>query len=248
MDLRLSGLQAIVVGGSAGIGAAVVKAFAAEGCSVAFSGRDDARIALTVAAAQQAAADLSTIVTGCSVDIADRHVLQDWFAAVGKIDIVVSCVSALSADWNAAISSDIRGTINVVEVAEPYVTKSPFGAITYVGSKASSFATPGFEAYGAAKAAMAHYLKSVAVRLTPLGVRVNVVSPGDTYAIGGFWDQIKTNAPAVYDATIAANPMNRLATPEEIAEATVFLSSPASSFVSGANWYVDGGATAHIQF
>ncbi|MGF9564500.1 SDR family oxidoreductase [Neorhizobium sp. JUb45] len=248
MDLGLSGLQAIVIGGSAGIGSAVVKALAAEGCSVAFSGRNEARIADTVAAAREVAADSSTEVDGHRLDISDRHVLEAWFASFSRIDIVVTCVSALSADWNAAISSDIKGTINVIEVAEPFVSKSPFGAITYVGSKASSFATPGFEAYGAAKAAMAHYLKSVAVRLTPLGVRVNVVSPGDTYAVGGFWDHIKNNAPAVYDATIAANPMKRLATPEEVAAATVFLSSPASSFVSGANWYVDGGATAHIQF
>jgi 3-oxoacyl-[acyl-carrier protein] reductase len=244
MDLGLAGLQAVVVGGSAGIGASVVKALAKEGCSVAFCGRNIDRIESLEAYANE----LALPVNGRALDITDRPAVDDWFGSLDRLDIVISCVSALSGDWNEAIGTDIQGTINIVEASERRMTSSRAGAITYIGSKASSFATPGFEAYGAAKAAMAHYLKTVSVRLTPLGIRVNVISPGDTFVGDGFWDRIKQNAPAVYEATVASNPMKRLATPEEIASAAVFVSSPRASFVSGANWYVDGGATNHIQY
>lgn len=78
-------------------------------------------------------------------------------------------------------------------------------------------------------------------------MRVNVVSSGDTFAEGGFWDRIRSAAPEAYAGAVAGNPMGRLAKPDEIARVVAFISSPAASFVAGANWYVDGGATAHVQ-
>lgn len=85
------------------------------------------------------------------------------------------------------------------------------------------------------------------MKLIARGVRVNVVSPGDTFVEGGFWDRIRSAAPEAYAGAVAGNPLGRLASAEEIARVVAFISSPAASFVAGANWYVDGGATAHVQ-
>ncbi len=248
MDLGLSGRRAVVTGGSAGIGAAVVSALAAEGCDVFFCGRSQDRIDAFLARHGASASPSAGRVAGRVVDVGDRAAVAAWFAEIGRADVVVANVSALSADWTASLDADLAGTRNVVEAAEPLLAASPVGAFTYVGSKAASFATPGFESYGAVKAAMAHYMKSLAKRLVAAGVRVNVVSPGDTFVEGGFWDGIRSAAPEVYDATVAANPMGRLGRPEEVAAVVAFVSSPAASFVAGANWYVDGGAVNHVQY
>jgi NAD(P)-dependent dehydrogenase (short-subunit alcohol dehydrogenase family) len=90
-------------------------------------------------------------------------------------------------------------------------------------------------------------MKSLSWRLAP-AVRVNVVSPGDTWVEGGFWTRVRDEDPDAYARALARNPLGRLATPEEIARVVAFVSSPAASFVTGANWVVDGGSGAHVQF
>jgi 3-oxoacyl-[acyl-carrier protein] reductase len=243
MDLQLKGLRAVVTGGSSGIGAAIVRAFAAEGCEVFFCARDSGRIE----AALQAMTGLPGRVSARALDVCDTAALRDWLAALGGFDIFVPNVSALSGDWEQAIRSDIRATVDATEAAVPWLQRSPQAAITYIGSKAGSLAAPNSAAYGAAKAALAHYMKSLSTRLLP-GVRVNTVSPGDTLVVDGFWDRVRREEPEVFDRVLQRNPLQRLATPEEIARVVAFVSSPAASFVAGANWYVDGGSTAHVQF
>jgi NAD(P)-dependent dehydrogenase (short-subunit alcohol dehydrogenase family) len=93
---------------------------------------------------------------------------------------------------------------------------------------------------------MAHYMKSLSARLLP-SIRVNTVSPGDTLSDGGLWDKVKREEPERYMSVVQRNPMGRLASPDEVARVVAFISSPAASFVSGANWYVDGGSTPHVQ-
>ncbi len=93
---------------------------------------------------------------------------------------------------------------------------------------------------------MAHYMKSLSTRLLPK-VRVNVVSPGDTLFPGGYWDRVRREDPPAFERALLRNRMRRLATPEEVAQVVAFISSPRASFVSGANWYVDGGSVAHVQ-
>jgi NAD(P)-dependent dehydrogenase (short-subunit alcohol dehydrogenase family) len=101
-------------------------------------------------------------------------------------------------------------------------------------------------AYGAAKAAVIHYMKSLSLRLLP-AVRVNVVSPGDTLFEGSVWDKVRLRDPEAFGEFVNRTLMKRLAGPEEIARVVAFVSSPAASFVAGANWYVDGGSVSHVQ-
>lgn len=242
MDLQLKGLRAVVTGGSAGIGAAVVRALAAEGCDVAFCARTPARIDATLTALQ----GLPGRVQAQALDVTDTAQFQAWLATLGAFDIFVANVSALSGDWTAALATDIRATVDASEAALHYLQRSPHAALTYIGSKAGSLAAPNSAAYGAAKAAMAHYMKSLSARLLPV-VRVNTVSPGDTLFDGGLWDRVRRDEPEVFQKVLQRNPMLRLATAEEIARVVTFVSSPAASFVAGANWYVDGGSVQHVQ-
>lgn len=242
MDLQLKGLSAVVTGGSAGIGAAVVRLLAAEGCHVAFCARREAGVQAMVASA----AGLPGRVAGTALDVNDRAAVAAWIGGLGGFDILVANVSALSPDWAPAIATDIEASVHLIDCALPGLQQSAHAAITYVSSKAASIAVPRAVGYGAAKAAMAHYMKSLSLRLLPQ-VRVNVVSPGDTFIEGGYWDKVRTEDPASFARILAGNPMGRYATADEVARVVAFVSSPAASFVAGANWHVDGGSTQQVQ-
>ncbi len=242
MNLHLQGLRAVVTGGSAGIGAAIVQVLAEEACDVFFCARDGNRNADVV----KSSLGLPGKVEATALDVTDNKAVEDWMAGIGAFDIFVPNVSALSPDWASAIAVDIQATVNASETAVPYLLKSKHGALTYIGSKAGSVAAPYSAAYGAGKAAMAHYMKSLATRLLP-HVRVNTVSPGDTLIEGGIWSKVRDHEPEAYAKVLSRNPMNRLATAQEIARVVAFVSSPAASFVAGANWYVDGGSISHVQ-
>ncbi|MET3117167.1 3-oxoacyl-[acyl-carrier protein] reductase [Undibacterium sp. GrIS 1.8] len=243
MDLQLSGLHAIVTGGSAGIGAAIVHALASEGCTVSFCARGQVQIDRSLRLVEQ----LPGTVRGYVVDVTKIDDFKTWMAETGHVDIFIPNVSAISMDWAASIQTDIQATVNTTEAVIPYLQKSSHAAITYIGSKAGSLEAPTSAPYGAAKAAMVHYMKSLATRLLPT-IRVNTVSPGDTIFDGGLWDRVSREEPETFEKIIKRNPMRRLATAEEIARVVAFISSPAASFVAGANWYVDGGSVNHVQF
>lgn len=242
MNLALSGLTAVVTGGSSGIGSAIVKAFAAEGCNVIFCARNRSRIDTMLDSVQS----LPGNVSADAVDVNDQTAFTAWLNSAPQFNIFVPNVSALSGDWRTSIETDVQATVNATEAALPLLLKSKHAAITYIGSKAGSLASPGSPAYGAAKAAMAHYMKSLSSRLLP-SVRVNTVSPGDTLTENGLWDRVRVDDPEAYKRVVFRNPLGRLATPDEIARVVVFISSPAASFVAGANWYVDGGSISHVQ-
>ncbi len=242
MDLGLRGLRAVVTGGSQGIGRAIVATLAAEGCDVEFCARDPGRVGAT-------AADLSAggpRVRGTSLDVTDSAALRAWLAGVGEFDIFVPNVSALADDWATTLATDVRATIEATELAALTVRRSAHGAITFIGSKTASYAAPHSPPYGAMKAAMAHYMKSLSLQLLP-AVRVNVVSPGDILFPGGYWDGVRQRDPTAFAATEARNPTGRLGTAEDVARVVAFVSSPAAAFVAGSNWYVDGGSVSHVQ-
>lgn len=243
MNLRLGNINVVVTGGSSGIGAKIVEGFANEGANVWFCGRSQHRIDKLLKQLGNAPKQ----VVGKVVDVHNLVQMKAWIESIPNIDIFVPNVSALSDEWEDVLQKDIAATQQGIALVLPKLLESRYAAITYIGSKASGYTVCNANAYGAGKAALAHYMKSLSLTYVRK-VRVNTVSPGDTYIADGLWGRCKREEPDTFQKVIDRNPMGRLATPEEVANVVTFISSPAASFVSGANWYVDGASTSHVQY
>jgi 3-oxoacyl-[acyl-carrier protein] reductase len=256
MDLKLKGLKALVTGGTRGIGLAIAEAFVAEGADVALCARDGAAVEQTVADLTKRAAG-AVRVTGAAVDVANGDALKAWTRSVaghfGGLDIIVANVSALAVPdelhaWKAEFETDMMGTVNLVHAAMPFLEASKAPSIVAISSVSAREIDFAAGPYGTFKAAVVHYVQGLAYQLAPKGIRANTVSPGNTYFAGGLWEQIEHNNPKLFADSLALNPTGRMARPEEIANAVVFIASPAASFVSGTNLVVDGALTRGVQF
>ena len=100
--------------------------------------------------------------------------------------------------------------------------------------------------YGAMKAALIHYAKGLSRQLVGKGIRVNCVSPGNTYFDGGIWQTIEKNMPDLFESTLKVNPTGKFGTPAEVANGVVFLSCPMASRISGTNLVIDGALTVAV--
>ena len=252
MDLGLKGLRAVVTGGTKGIGRRAADIFADEGANVAICARKADEVKAVVASLKAKGVG----AFGEALDVADRAALERFVAdaakALGGVDILVANVSALAAqgmleDWQKAFDVDMMHTVYAVNAAIPLLEKSNHPSVVFVSSVSGrevDFAGP---AYGAMKAALIHYAQRLAFELAPKMIRVNSVSPGNTYFDGGFWQNAEKNLPDLYAKALALNPTGRMATPEEIGRGIVFLASPASSFTTGTNLVIDGALTRGVQ-
>ena len=252
MDLGLEGLRAVVSGGTKGIGREIAETLAAEGVDVAICARNADDVKTTVAAL----AAKGVRATGRAVDVADGPALQAWIRDVagefGGLDIVVANVSALAisndeAGWRSGFDVDLMGSVRMVEAAMPFLEKSKAASIVTISSVSGREIDFAAGPYGAFKAALIHYTQGLAFNLAGKGIRANTVSPGNTYFEGGVWNKIKDGNPDLYRTALGMNPTGRMGTPQEMANAAVFLSSPAASFITGTNLVVDGALTKGVQ-
>ena len=253
MDLQLRGRKAFVTGSTRGIGRAIAEKFAEEGCSVAIC----ARSADQVAAAAKALEAKGAKVFARVVDVADPRALEAWVTdgarALGGLDIFVANASGLAAsvspeEFRKGFDIDVMQVVTGVGAAVPMLEKSDAAAVVAIAS-ISGVEDYGYSesAYGAMKAALLFYVKSLSRKVAKKGIRVNAVSPGPIYFEGGFWHDVERNDPEVFRSVLEQNPMRRMGKPEEIANVAAFLASPMASYVTGANVVVDGGHTRRIQ-
>ncbi|MBU6257458.1 MAG: SDR family oxidoreductase [Burkholderiales bacterium] len=253
MDLGLKGLRAVVTGGTKGIGRAIAQTLAAEGAQVAFCARNPDEVAQTV----KDFAGHGGQVLGRALDVADGAALAAFVAesaaALGGIDIVVANVSALAipndeANWQKSFEVDMMGTVRLVNAAMPWLEQSAHASIVTISSVSGREIDFASGPYGAFKAAIIHYTQGLAYHLAGKKIRANTVSPGNTYFKGGVWDQIEHGNPELFKMALGLNPTGRMGTPQEMANAAVFLASPAASFITGTNLVVDGALTKGVQF
>jgi 3-oxoacyl-[acyl-carrier protein] reductase len=251
MDLGLRGKRAVITGGSKGIGRAIAEAFAAEGVNVSICARNADEVAAAVASLTAKGVN----AFGRALDVADGVALAEWISwsarELGGIDALVCNVSALAVGdstetWEKSFRVDMMHTVNAVAAAVPILEKSTSGSIVLISSVSGFEVDFAAGSYGAFKAALIHYAKGLSRQLVGKGIRVNCVSPGNTYSDGGIWQTIEKNMPDLFNSTLKVNPTGKFGTPAEVANGVVFLSSPVASRISGTNLVIDGALTVAV--
>jgi NAD(P)-dependent dehydrogenase (short-subunit alcohol dehydrogenase family) len=238
---KLEGKIAVITGGSSGIGLATAKRFAAEGAYVFISGRRQKEL-------DAAVKEIGGNVTGVMGDVANLADIDRLYETVkakkGRIDVLfanagggemVVMGSITEEQVDRVFAVNVKGTLFTVQKALPLFTNG--GSIIMTGSIAGSKGVPLFTVYNATKAALRSFARTWTADLKGRNIRVNVVSPGviDTPALA--------TLPKEGIAQLAAGiPMGRVGSADEVAKVAVFLASDDSSFVSGIELFVDGGA------
>jgi NAD(P)-dependent dehydrogenase (short-subunit alcohol dehydrogenase family) len=252
--MRLEGKVAIVTGGGSGIGAAIARRFAAEGASVAVTGRRAGPI-------EAVAAEVGGLaVAGDTSDPAhvDRAV-ADTVDRFGALDVVVANAAVAlggSVDdpddvaWRATLDVNVTGAMLLVRAALPHLVARGGGSIVLVSSISGVVAAPESAAYIASKSALIGLAKSIAVDHGPNRIRANAVCPGwvKTPMADESMDQLAVDRgidrEAAYRVANELVPLRRAAEPDEVAACAAFLASDESSYVTGTTLIVDGGTTA----
>ncbi|MET0899979.1 MAG: SDR family oxidoreductase [Mycobacterium sp.] len=244
---QLTGKTALVTGGTSGIGLAAAQRLAGEGAHVFITGRQQAGVDEAVASIGESA----TGVRGDITNAADLDVLAEAIRSRGHgLDVVFANAGggefATLADETPEHLADtfnrnVGGTTFTVQKMLPLLNEG--ASIVLAGSTAASSGVPSFGAYAASKAAIRSLGRTWAAELVDRKIRVNTVVPGpvETPGLRGLAPQGQEQA--LLDGEAATVPMGRLGRPEELANAVLFLASDQSSFMTGAELFVDGGST-----
>jgi len=245
MNLGLKGKNAIVTGGSKGIGRSIAHALAEEGTNVAICARGEEALRQT----EKELIDTGVKVYAATCDVGDFDKLDAFLEAasdtLGGVDILVNNVSALSLgdnlqDWEASLKVDLMASVRGARKVIPGMIEAGGGSIIFISST-SALEAGSPPPYAAAKAAIVSYSKTIAIELAPKNIRVNSIAPGSIEFEGGVWAHTKQANPDFYNMVLSTIPSGRMGTPEEVGKLTAFIASPCASWVTGACISVDGG-------
>jgi 3-oxoacyl-[acyl-carrier protein] reductase len=255
MDLHLTDKVAFIAGSSRGIGRAIARAFLAEGARAVITGRNAGSVAETSTAFQEEFAPER--VLAFSGDLSDPKQIAAALAKTreqwGTIDILVANIGSgraaqgwylSQADWDGVFEANLWPAVRLMEAGLPAMVEAGRGVVIFIASIAGRESIGAPLTYGAAKAALMHYSKSLARRVGQFGVRVNCVEPGNILFKGGSWEQKLRKDPEGVRGLIASEvPLQRFGRPEEIGDLVVFLASDRAAFITGACLVADGGQT-----
>ncbi|CAN5453362.1 SDR family oxidoreductase [soil metagenome] len=247
MTGKLEGKIALVTGGSTGIGLATAQRFVAEGAYVYITGRRHTEL-------DDAVKKIGSNVTAVQGDAGSMSDLDDLFDTIkqqkGRLDIIFANAgggafapigSITEEQYASTFDRNVKGLIFTVQKALPLM---PDGASIILNASTTTVkGVPAFSVYSASKAAVRSFARTWTMDLRDRRIRVNAISPGATETPGWLGlaadeDQKK----AMFEEVVATVPLGRIAQPDEIAKAVVFLASDDASFISGIELFVDGGA------
>ncbi len=247
MSGKLEGKVAVVTGGNSGIGLATAKRFVAEGAYVFITGRRPAEL-------DAAVKEIGKNVTGVQGDVAKLADIDKLYAAVkaktGRIDILFANAGIAELaplgeiteeDYDRIFNINVKGLLFTVQKALPLIPSG--GSIILNASIVASKGNPASSVYSATKAAVRSFARTWTMDLKERKIRVNAVSPGPIETPA--YDRIAKSGPAgkqMLESIVNRVPMGRFGQPDEIARAAVFLASDDSTFVTGIELFVDGGA------
>lgn len=252
MAREFDGKVAVVTGATSGIGRVTAIAFAREGAKVVVSGIVDSDGQETVRTITDAGGEAIYVHADVSKPGDVEALMAKAVETYGRLDFAYNNAGIEGSqapiadydvdDWNRIIAINLTGVWLCTRAAIPHMLENGGGAIVNCSSIAGMVGIPGMSAYVASKHGVVGLTKSAALEYATQGIRVNAVCPGGVHT--EMVDRVLQNTPGMADQINSMQPMGRIATPEEIADAVLWLCSDKSSFVTGHALVIDGGLVA----
>ncbi|WP_322010266.1 SDR family oxidoreductase [Paraburkholderia sp. J12] len=253
---RLAGKVALVTGAGRGIGAAIARAFAAEGAAVVLAELDGETAQGTAReiAAQHEAAKLLAVQTDVTQAASVRAAVDEAARAFGPVDVLVNNaginvfadpLTMTDDDWRRCFAVDLDGVWNGCRAVLPGMVERGAGSIVNIASTHAFQIIPGCFPYPVAKHGVLGLTRALGIEYAPKNVRVNAIAPGyiETQLTRDWWDS-QQDPKAARAETLALSPMKRIGRPDEVAMTAVFLASDEAPFINASCITIDGGRTA----
>lgn len=257
MDLQLNGKCALVTGASRGLGYAVALGLAREGCHVAINSRNPENANAAAQKINQQTGSLAVAIPGDVSQAQDvKNIIEQSIAALGSLDLLITNSGGPPAGkfenfddtaWLSAIELVFLSHMRLIRAALPYLRKSKNASVLTITSYSVKQPIPGLVLSNSIRSATIGLTKTLALELGSEKIRFNSILPAwtDTERVQYLMEQrAKTNGTTVeeeFAKQAADSPLGRMSTPEEFANAAVFLLSPAASYITGLMMSVDGG-------
>lgn len=252
MKPLFEGKTVLITGAASGIGRAIAFAAAAEGARLVLGDVDQQRLEGTVADLKRQ----GTAVVSAKCDVRVQADIDGLVArgqdALGPLDVVYANAGILGSpidvwkypeeEFARVLEINVMGTWRTFRSVLPGMLERKSGTIVATASAAGLIGAPGLSAYVASKHAVVGLVKSTALNVAAQGIRVNALCPGMTDT--AMLDKVANEMPGLREALMTMNPMGRVASPDEVARAAVWLGSDQSSFVTGHPLVIDGGLLA----
>lgn len=245
---NLEGKVAVITGASRGIGRAIAETFAAAGAAVVVSSRKQEAVDAVAEAIRTQGGQALAVAAHTGNSEAVGHLIARAVETFGGLDILVNnaatnphfgpLLTAEESHWHKILDVNVVGYFRTVKAAVPHMQARGGGKIINIASIAGLTPLEGMGVYSASKAAVIMLTRALALELAPVNIQVNAIAPGlvKTRFSQALWDN-----PALSEKVLATIPAKRMASPEEIAAAALYLASPASDFITGEALVLDGG-------